>query len=93
MWSVLIRPVRKDADGKPVDLKGIFDGIDTSVLTGVRHAIEQKDHPAFVGAYKQGLEACYACHKASGKPYLRPMIPLSPPQPIINFEGGAAWPQ
>jgi hypothetical protein len=43
-------PVRKDPDGKPVDLKSIFDGVDTSVLSGVQRAIAQKDHAAFVAA-------------------------------------------
>ena len=39
------------------------------------------------------LEACYSCHKASGKPYLRPMMPTAPAQSIINFDGTATWPQ
>jgi hypothetical protein len=92
-WTILIRPVRKDADGQPVDLKSIFEGIDTDVLSAVGQAITQKDHPRFVAAYKLALEACYACHKASGKPYLRPMVPRTPPQPVINFDGLATWPQ
>ena len=92
-WTIMIRPVRKNSDGQPVDLKSIFEGVDTSVFGVVSEAIAQKDHPRFVAAYKQTLEACYACHKASGKPYLRPMIPQTPPQPIINFDGNATWPQ
>jgi len=39
------------------------------------------------------LEACYSCHKASGKPYLRPMIPTVPPQSIITYDPNAKWPQ
>src|SRR5689334_2149766 len=38
-WTIRIRPIRKDADGKDVDLKGIFDGIDTSSLAAVKEAI------------------------------------------------------
>ena len=38
------------------------------------------------------LEACYSCHKASAKPYLRPMIPTTPPQTIINYDPNAKWP-
>ena len=30
-WTIRIRPIRKDADGKDVDLKAIFDGIDTEL--------------------------------------------------------------
>jgi hypothetical protein len=91
-WTILIRPIRKDADGHPVDLKNIFEGIDTGVMTAVADAIARKDYSRFVESYKQGLEACYACHKASGKPYLRPMIPERPGSPIINVNGAATWP-
>jgi len=34
-----------------------------------------------------------ACHKASGTPYLRPMIPTAAAQSIINFDRAATWPQ
>ena len=92
-WTIAIRPIRKDPDGNEVDLKGIYDAVDSSVFATVKHAIEEKDREAFATAYKQSLEACYACHKSSGKPYLRPMVPTIPPQTIINYEPGASWPQ
>jgi hypothetical protein len=91
-WTIRISPTRKDAEGKEVDLKGIFDGIDTSTLPALKQAVEKKDSKAFVTAYKQMLESCYACHKTSGKPYLRPMIPTAPPQTIISFDPDAQWP-
>ena len=91
-WSIRIRPVRKAPDGYDVDLQGIFDGIDASVFGRVSEAIEEKDRAKFDAAYRTSLEACYACHKAAGKPYLRPMVPLTPPQSIINFDPRAAWP-
>jgi cytochrome c553 len=91
-WTIRINPTRKDAEGKEVDLKGIFDGIDTSSLPALKQAVEKKDSKAFVSAYRQMLESCYACHKTSGKPYLRPMIPTAPPQSIINFDPAAPWP-
>jgi cytochrome c553 len=92
-WTIRINPVRKDPEGKPVDLKGIFDGIDQSSLAMLKQAVEKKDSAAFAVAYKQMLESCYACHKASGKPYLRPMIPTAPLQTIINDDPNAVWPQ
>ena len=92
-WTIRINPVRKDADGKPVDLKAIFDGIDQSSMAMLKQAVEKKDSAAFVVAYKQMLESCYACHKASGKPYLRPMIPTAPLQTIINDDPDASWPE
>ena len=91
-WAIRIQPVRKDAEGKEVDLKGIFDGIDTSSLAMLKQVVEKKDALAFVPAYKTMLESCYSCHKSSGKPYLRLMIPTVPPQPIINYDPNAKWP-
>jgi hypothetical protein len=92
-WTIRIRPVRKDLAGNPVDLKGIFDGIENGVMASLKEAIEKKDRGQFVTSYKQTLEACYACHKASDKPFLRPMIPVSESQSIINPDPNASWPQ
>ena len=92
-WTIRIRPVRKDLAGNPVDLKGIFDPIESGVMTSLKDAIEKKDRGQFVTSYKQMLEACYACHKASDKPFLRPMIPLTESQSIINPDPNANWPQ
>jgi len=76
-----------------VDLKGIYDAVDSSAFATVKRAIEAKDSQGFSTAYKQALEACYSCHKTSGKPYLRPMVPTAPPQTIINYDPKASWPQ
>jgi hypothetical protein len=92
-WTIRINPVRKDPEGKPVDLKSIFDAIDTTSMTSLKQAVEKKDIVAFGAAYRQMLESCYACHKASGKPYLRPAIPSVPPQSIMNYDPGATWPE
>lgn len=92
-WTIRISPTRKGPDGTTVDLKGIFDGMDASVLPPLKQAVEKKDPKAFEAAYRTTLETCYACHKTSGKPYLRPMIPTTPPQPIINYDPNPAWPQ
>ena len=91
-WTIRIRPVRKDPDGNDVNLQVIFDGLEGNVFKDVRQAIEAKDDVKFAAAYRRGLEGCYACHKASGKPYLRPMVPQVPPQPIMNFDPDATWP-
>src|SRR5260221_388252 len=74
-WLITKSPVMKSQlDQKDVDISGIFEGIDTSSLAGVKTAIEQKDSVQFASAYKTLLESCYACHKSVGRPYLRPMI-------------------
>lgn len=92
-WTIRIRPIRKDLQGYPVDLKGIYDSIDNGVMAKLQQAIDKKDGPQFVAAYKDTLVQCYSCHKASGKPYLRPMVPTAPPQTIINFDPNAKWPE
>jgi hypothetical protein len=85
--------VRKNAEQKDVDLVGIFDGIDTSSLAMVKDAIEKKDGPTFDKNYKLMLESCYACHKAIGRPYIRPQMPTAQVQSIVNMDLTASWPQ
>ena len=92
-WTIRIRPIRKDLEGNSVDLKGIYDSVDDSVMVRLQQAIDKKDGAQFAATYKETLVQCYSCHKASGKPYLRPMIPTVPPQTIINFDPNAKWPE
>jgi len=92
-WAVRIIPVRKTRAGDEVDLKAILQAVDTSLLGEVGKAIDEKDREKFSASYRQSLEGCYACHKASEKPYLRPQIPEIPAAPIINFNPEATWPQ
>lgn len=91
-WTIRINPTVKGPDGNPVDLKGIFDGIDTSALPALKKAVDEKNGAAFESAYRGLIESCYSCHKAAGKPYLRPMVPTTPPQSIINYDPKATWP-
>jgi hypothetical protein len=92
-WTIRIRPIRKDLEGNSVDLKGIYDSVDDSVMAKLQQAIDKKDGVQFAATYKETLVQCYSCHKASGKPYLRPMVPTGPPQTIINFDPNAKWPE
>ncbi len=92
-WEVHLNPGPKGADGNPVDMQSIFDGIDNGTLPKVHKAIEMKDSTQFTVEYKSLLEDCYSCHKAAGRPYLRPMVPVSGAQPIINLDPGATWPE
>ena len=93
LWTIRLRPVRKGPDGNDVNLMPIFESIDTSAFKMVADAIQAQNSSAFSAAYRVTLESCYACHKASGKPYLRPMVPTQPAQSIVNFDGAATWPQ
>lgn len=90
-WTVRINPNDK-VDGEIVDLKSIYDAIDTSSLMMVRDAIEKQNSTQFVAAYKTMLESCYSCHKAAGKPMIRPQIPTAPILTIVNLDPAATWP-
>ena len=93
-WLVRKNPtIRNNVEQKDVDLVGIFDGIDTSSLAMVKDAIEKKDGPTFDKNYKLMLESCYACHKAVGRPYIRPQMPTAQVQSIVNMDLTASWPQ
>jgi hypothetical protein len=76
-----------------VDLQGIFDGIDTSTLKDMKDVIDKQDNVRFPVVYRQSLEACYSCHKSVGRPYIRPQIPATVPQPIVNLNPNADWPK
>ena len=92
-WAVRLKPIRKTSAGLDIDLHGILQSLENTQLAAVRTAIDGKDADKFVSAYRLTLEACYACHKTSEKPYLRPQIPEHPAAPIINFDPGAKWPE
>jgi len=92
LWTIQLRPVRKGPDGD-VNLRPIFESIDTSAFKSVADAIQQQNSTAFAAAYRETLQACYGCHKSAGLPYLKPMVPTQVGQAIINPDAAAAWPQ
>lgn len=85
-WAVRIIPVRKDAQGSPVRLGEILDSIERTALKELQDSVKARDAERFTPAYRQMMDSCYACHVASGKPYLRLQIPPAPEAPIINFD-------
>ena len=91
-WLMRKAPIIRGQDGMDVDVKSIFDAVDTSSLADVKAAIEKKDSVKFAAAYKTMIESCYSCHKAVGRPYLRPMIPTAPAMTVINLDPKATWP-
>lgn len=93
VWTIRIRPVRRNPDGGSIDIRAMFEGISDGALKELTDSIAKKDEAAFTTSYKKMLEACYSCHVAAAKPYLRPEIPTAPPQTIINFDPEAKWPQ
>ena len=93
IWLTRKSPTIRAQDGTDVDIKSIFDGVDTSSLADLKAAIEKKDSVRFVATYKTKIESCYSCHKAVGRPYLRPMIPTAPAMTVINLDPKATWPE
>jgi hypothetical protein len=93
IWLTRKSPTIRSQDGTDVDIKSIFDAIDTSSLADVKAAIEKKDGVRFAATYKKMIESCYSCHKAVGRPYLRPMVPSAPVQTVINLDPNATWPE
>jgi hypothetical protein len=91
-WAVRAKPVRKTAAGE-IQLGAIAESIDNGPFTDLKKAIDAKQKDRCTTLYDQTLATCYACHKASEKPYLRPHRPESPEVPIINFDPRATWPQ
>lgn len=90
-WTVRINPNAK-VGNDIVDIKSIYDAIDTSSLMMVREAIEKQNPTQFTAAYKTMLESCYSCHKAVGKQMIRPQIPTAPILTIVNNDPAATWP-
>ena len=68
-WAVRIIPIRKDPEGKEVDLGGILEAVENTHFAWLEEALAKKEKARFEEVYRLTLEACYACHKASGKPY------------------------
>jgi hypothetical protein len=91
-WAVRIVPVRKDQNGADVNVAAIAESLQKGQLAELRDAIEAKDKARAVKAYKDTLAGCYGCHEASGKPFLRPRIPVAPQVEIISFTPGAPLP-
>jgi hypothetical protein len=92
-WAVRVKPERKSSAGEKVDLKAIFEALDNSQLKEMKAAIGKKDKTRCVKLYDDALAGCYACHKASEKPYLRPQRPTAAEVRIINFDPNVKDPQ
>jgi hypothetical protein len=84
-WAVRIRPVRRLAAGGEFDLRPMLQGVEGTALAALRAAVEKHDRTVFEQAYRQTMDACFGCHQAAEKPYLRPHIPEAPSSRMIDF--------
>ncbi len=92
-WAVRIIPKRKDTAGREVDLEAILQSLENSPLKQLEDAITAQNRSDFEKAYRFTLEGCYACHKASDKPFLRPQVPPHPETAMMNFDPHTDWPR
>lgn len=84
-WAVRIKPARKGPDQKDFPLQPYADALVKGPLAELKAAVDKQDGAGFEKAYETTLGACYACHVASGKPYLRLRIPEVPAASIVQF--------
>jgi hypothetical protein len=91
-WAVRRIPIRKDNQGREVNLPNILEAFENSQLAQLKQVIDRKDKSGFERLYRETLTVCYSCHKAADKPYLRPQVPAEPATRIMNFDPKADWP-
>ena len=85
-WAVRIIPVRKTPAGQDLRLADILEPMDKTILTELKTCVSGKDSDGFRAKYEQTLNACYSCHVAAGKPFLRLEVPKQPEAQIIRFD-------
>jgi hypothetical protein len=91
-WAVRRIPIRKDNQGRDINLVNILEAFENSQLSQLKQVIDRKDRSGFERLYKESLTACYSCHKAADKPYLRPQVPFEAATHVLNFDPKADWP-
>jgi hypothetical protein len=99
-WEQILLHMRRSAQSDPgrkstpqqAKLAEALKTIEGSPSMKVDEAIRKKDLRSFNLTYRNLLQGCYDCHKAAGKPFLRPRMPLPPFQSIITVDPKAAWP-
>jgi hypothetical protein len=85
-WAVRIIPKRKDREGREVDLTGILAALEQSSLKDLADAVKAADKGRFERAYAQQVENCMACHRASGKEFIRLHTPERPDAGVVDFK-------
>jgi hypothetical protein len=84
-WAVRVIPVRKDREGREVDLRAILDALEQTTLKDLDAAVKSGQKEKFTAAYKAQLENCMACHRASSKEYIKLHVPERPDAGMVEF--------
>jgi hypothetical protein len=83
---VRVIPVRKDREGRDVDLTGILTAVEQGTLRDLSESVRAKDKGKFAAAYRAQIENCIACHKAAGKEFIRLHVPERPDAGVVEFK-------
>jgi hypothetical protein len=86
-WAIRVSPTRRLPSGE-VAMQPYLEAFEEPYLAALGAIIADKDRQEFASAYDDVLEACYSCHVASEKPYLRLSRPERPAEVLIDFSGG-----
>ncbi len=89
-WAVRVIPVRKDRDGREVDLRAILDALEQTTLKDLDAAVKSNNKEKFTVAYKAQLENCMACHRAASKEYIKLHVPERADAGMVEFAGEKA---
>lgn len=92
-WAVRVIPVRKDREGREVDLRAILDALEQTTLKDLDAAVKSSNKEKFTAAYKAQLENCMACHRASSKEYIKLHVPERPDAGMVDFSNQNVQPQ
>ena len=80
-------PVRKDREGREVDLRAILDALEQTTLKDLDAAVKSQQKERFSAAYKAQLENCMACHRAVSKEYITLHVPERADAGMVEFAG------
>jgi hypothetical protein len=85
-WAVRVIPIRKDREGREVDLRAILDALEQTTLKDLDAAVKSGNKEKFTAAYKAQLENCMACHRAASKEYIKLHVPERPDAGMVDFK-------
>jgi hypothetical protein len=57
-WAVRAKPIRKDSQGRDINLGNILEAFENSQLTQLKQAIDGKDRRTFERVYNDSLTTC-----------------------------------
>jgi hypothetical protein len=84
-WAIRITPTRRTSGGQ-LELQPLLDQVENGAWANLHEIVEDHDDSGFAAAYDAMLGACYGCHVASEKPFLKLMRPQRPAEALIEFD-------